>query len=132
MKVEIFTFCEYAANYAGKLVIIGASDLITNWQNKCVIENRFLVHKLRLEKGDKNKFRAGLSFEDETGAVLKSFSCKHNLQKFGPSGFEPAIGIVFLDYLELPKPCVYYAWLSVDNERLASLPIYVLQSEGHD
>jgi hypothetical protein len=109
--------------------MIGASDVIANWRPNFVIEYRFLVYKIRLEEGDENNFQVSLSITDDKGKSLKAIMGEHEAVK-GAFGFAAVTGIVFLDYLSIPRPCVHSVRLSVNNKLLASFPMYVLQSGG--
>jgi len=48
MKAEIFTFCDFAAEYEGTLCIVGISEVFFANRFPLTIKSHFIAYKLRL------------------------------------------------------------------------------------
>lgn len=67
MKVELFALCDFAADYGGKLTIVGVFDSIFTRQMPAVHPHCSLAVKLRFEKIEEGQKRVRLSISDDDG-----------------------------------------------------------------
>src|SRR5262245_38438823 len=67
MKVELFALCDYAADYGGKLTVVGIFDSIFAKQLPAVHALCCVAVKLRFEKIEEGEKRVRLSISDDDG-----------------------------------------------------------------
>jgi hypothetical protein len=70
MKVELFALCDFAADYAGKLSVVGVFDSIFARQMPAVHQHCCLAVKLRFEKIEEGQKRVRLSISDDDGKLV--------------------------------------------------------------
>jgi hypothetical protein len=131
MKVEIFTLCDYAAQYGERLCIVGTGEIFRSKKSGYVIQSKFLVYRIRFEASDKGKLRLGFSILDDCGKTITQFA----LDEFEPVykniyGFNAEIGIVPLETVVLPNVGVFSACIFANGELLESIPLFVFQTSG--
>jgi len=67
MKIELFTVCDFAADYAGKLSVIGVFDTIFAKVPPIVHPHWCVAMKLRFEKIEEGQKRFRLTISDADG-----------------------------------------------------------------
>jgi len=67
MKVELFALCDFAADYGGKLNVVGMFDSIFARQMPAVHPHCCLAVKLRFEKIEEGAKKLRLSISDDDG-----------------------------------------------------------------
>ena len=67
MKVELFALCDFAADYGGKLNVVGMFDSIFARQMPAVHPHCCLAVKLRFEKIEEGAKKLRLSIADDDG-----------------------------------------------------------------
>lgn len=124
MQLEILSFCDAAAEHAGKLNIIGATDTIlvptlpTRYA-RCSIVMRFRVS--RIEEGEHS---VRLMIIDMDGGALMNVDGKMHIRL--TSGVSSAVNlIVNFNNLELKEAGEYAIEVAVDGMQLSSTPLYV-------
>ncbi len=70
MKVELFALCDFAADYAGKLSVVGVFDSIFAKQMPAVHPHCCLAVKLRFEKIEEGPKKLRLSISDDDGKLV--------------------------------------------------------------
>ena len=99
MQLEIFTLCDAATEYAGKLNIIGTFDALRGFEAPISHPQCAIAGRLRFEQIEEGEHRVMLTFADEDGNIV--------MPKFGE----------------------YTVDLAVDGRQLGSLPLYVTKLE---
>jgi hypothetical protein len=131
MKVEIFTFCDYAAKYGDKLCVIGICEVFFFKHFPATIESHFLAYKVRLAANHAGPVILTFRIDDSEGENLKLFRLEMpQPPKLHGLGFEPIIGSVWLDFLTLPQSGLHSASLFYEGKTVASIPILAVQSSG--
>jgi hypothetical protein len=70
MKVEVFALCDFAADYGGKLSVMGVFDTILTRQMPAVHAHCCIAVKLRFEKIEEGTKKLRLSISDDDGRLL--------------------------------------------------------------
>jgi hypothetical protein len=125
MKTELFTFCDFAQESAGKLTIVGTFDTIISRQFPCihpqlsvVIRIRFDIweftnHAFRIETQDLN---GELTIEPVTGMV----------EVKGAGNATAVSHLVFsISNLHFQNSGVVNFVLYIDDKEVSSLPLYI-------
>lgn len=124
MQLEILTFCDAAAEYGGRLNIIGATDHVIvpavpfKYQRCCVVM-RFRV--ARIEQGEHS---VRLMLIDADGRPLVNVDGKINLQMAG--GATGGVNmIVNINTLEFQGDGEHALEVAVDGIQIGSSPLFV-------
>jgi hypothetical protein len=125
MKIELFTFCDFAQENGGKLTIVGTFDTIiarnfpfSHPQLSVVIRLRFDLwefshHSFRIETRDLN---GEMSMDAITG----------NVEVKGVGNATTVSHLVFsISNLHFRSPGVVNFALYIDDKELSSIPLYI-------
>jgi len=126
MHLELFTLCDYAADYGGKLNIIGIFDTLGAEQVPAVHPQCAIAAKMRFERIEEGSKTVKISIADEDGKpALPAIECPVQVvaQKDAPS---VSINVVLnIERLKLESFGEYTIDLAVDGRHEGSLPLYV-------
>lgn len=125
MRVEIFTFCDFAQDNGGKLVIVGGCDSLTVPSFPYVHPRLFVAARVRFSLPELGLHRFKLAFADLDGReVLPPVEGEVNLRGFrkATAALNAALS---LPELRLDKETTVTATLEVDGKELAFIPLYV-------
>lgn len=128
MKIDLFTVCDFAADYAGKLSVVGVFDTISSNQAPVVHPHWCVAIKLRFEKIEEGPKRLRLSISDTDGkAVLPAIEMPITANI--PSGhLSSSLNIVVnVGGIKFERFGEYSIDLAVDGRHEASTPLYVRQ-----
>ena len=124
MQLEILTFCDAAAEYGGRLNLIGATDTI--WVNtlpakypRCAVVLRFRIS--RIEEGQHD---VRLIIVDADGRTALSVDGRVDV-RLGQSMTGAVNMIVNINTLELKEPGEYAVDVAVNGMQLGSSPLFV-------
>jgi len=128
MKVELFTFCDFAQENGGKLTVVGTFDTIisrhfpcTHPQLSVVIRGRFFLwefspHEFRIEARD---LKGNMTMEPIGGT----------LDVKGVGNATAVSHLVFtIGNLHFKEPGVVNVTLFIDNKEMSSIPLYIRKS----
>lgn len=128
MKTEIFTLCDFAAVYAGKLTIVGAFDSVYVKQAPAIIPQCALAVRLRCEKRDIGQHDLKVTIVDASGKSLCTLG-ETKLQVAVPE-VAPSISLdlsVAISSMNISQIGVYAVQLNVDSRLVAEIPLHVYQ-----
>lgn len=128
MKIELFIVSDFAADYSGKLSVIGIFDTLSSKQAPVTHPHWCVAIKLRFEKIEEGQKRLRLSIADADGKpVIPSIdmsiavSVPSNLPSITVNLVMNIGGIKFERFGE------YSIDLAIDGRHEATTPIYVRQ-----
>ena len=131
MKIELFAICDFAADYAGKLSVIGVFDTLFSKQTPVIHPYWCVAVKFRFEKIEEGRKNLRLSISDADGKpVLPAIempmiaNTPHDLPSSTVNLVLNIGGIKFEQFGE------YSIDLAVDGRHEASTPLYVRQSSS--
>ena len=129
MKIELFTFCDFAQENSGKLTIVGTFDTIIARNFPCVHPHLSVVIRLRFDLWEftNHKFRIETkTLNGET--VIDPF--QGNVDVKGVGNATAVSHLVFtISNLHFKSLGVINFILYVDDREISSIPLYL--SSGH-
>jgi hypothetical protein len=128
MKVELFALCDFAADYGGKLNVVGMFDSIFARQMPAVHQHCCLAVKLRFEKIEEGAKKVRLSISDDDGkAVLPPIEIAINVA-MPPEARTNAIQVVAnIGGMKIDAFGEYSIDLAIDGRHEGSIPLFVRQ-----
>lgn len=128
MDVEIFTLCDFARNYGGKLTLIGPFDVIASLEAPFTHHSASVAIRLRFTRSEQSVHPFKLNLIDEDGNhVIPELSGRIN-PKIRQSFLSQAVDLAFtIPNLSFPKFGRYSLTLTIDNKEVKSLPIVAAQ-----
>lgn len=132
MQVEILTLCDAAADYQGRLSLLGAFDTITAASFPATHPHCHIALRIRFNRIEEGSHSIRIHVVDDDGSLIMP-------------NMEGQIGVGFIDGTEtasvnfilgiqglpLAKPGTYAVNLAVDNKQEATVPLYVREAP-HD
>ncbi len=132
MQPLLVTLCDSAADYQGKLCILGAFDTLCAQQFPVLHPQCSLAVRLLFDHEDAGRHELSIQMRDEDGkAVMPAFTPV--VEVAFPPGMVPFVTrnlVLNLQRLRFDKPGVYYFEILMDGEELMSLPLRVTSFEG--
>ena len=126
MKTEIFALCDAAAEYAGKLSLLGGFDTISAKEFPFIHPHCSIALRIRFDRIEEGEHRLRLSIVDEDGnPIVPIIEGRINIS-FPPDIYSVCGNTVLdLNGLRFEKPGRYRIDLAVDNRLESSLPLTV-------
>ncbi|MCL2044203.1 MAG: hypothetical protein FWG89_08695 [Treponema sp.] len=127
MKVELFTFCDFAQENGGKLTIVGTFDSIISRNFPCIHPQLSVVIRIRFDMWEfaNHPFRIetrGLNGEMNMDAI------SGNLDVKGVGNNTAVSHLVFtIGNLKFNSPGVVNFTLFLDDKEAGSIPLYIRQ-----
>jgi hypothetical protein len=126
MKIELFTLCDFAADYAGKLSVIGVFDTLFSKQAPVAHPHWCVAVKFRFEKIEDGQKNLRLSIADADGKnVIPAIDM--TVTASTPVDFSSTTVNLVLNIggIKFEKFGEYSIDLAVDGRHEASTPLYV-------
>lgn len=131
MKLLLATLCDSAADYQGKLCVLGAFDTLCAPQFPVVHPQCSLAVRLHFDSEDSGRHEMSIRLLDENGReVMPAFTPRMDV--FFPPGNVPFVSrnlVLNLQRLRFEKPGVYVFEIILENNLLMSLPLRVTRME---
>ena len=128
MKVELFALCDFAADYGGKLSVVGVFDSIFVRQLPAVHPHCCLAVKLRFEKIEEGGKKLRLSISDDDGKLaIPAMDIPINVM-MPPEARTNSIQVVAnIGGLKVESFGEYSIDLALDGRHEGSIPLFVRQ-----
>jgi hypothetical protein len=125
MKVELFALCDFAADYGGKLSVVGIFDSIFAKQMPAVHPHCCLAVKLRFEKIEEGQKRVRLSISDDDGKlVLPPMEIPINVVMPPDAGSNTIQVVANIGGMKLDTFGEYSIDLALDGRHEGSIPLF--------
>lgn len=126
MEIEIFTLCDAAADYQGRLSILGVFDTIFTANLPAAHPHCAVALRIRFSKIEEGKHSLALHIVDSDGKmIVPPLNGEFGIQLAG-DGVEGAINLVLnLQGLTFSSYGEYAVNLAIDSQKLDSLPFWV-------
>jgi len=125
MKIELFTFCDFAQENGGKLTVVGTFDTIISRTFPCTHPQLSVVIRIRFDMWE----FTGHEFRIETrdlGGEVNMEPISGNLDVKGVGNATAVSHLVFtIGNLHFKAPGMVNFTLFLDNKEVASLPLYI-------
>ncbi|MBL9189486.1 MAG: hypothetical protein JNK23_18530 [Opitutaceae bacterium] len=128
MKIEVLTLCDFAADYGGKLTVVGLFDSIFARQMPAVHPHCCLAVKLRFDKAEAGQHALRLTICDDDGkAVLAPMELTVNVA-MPPDALSNTIQVVAnIAGMKVDTFGEYSIDLAIDGKHEGSTPLFVRQ-----
>ncbi|MCL2232768.1 MAG: hypothetical protein FWB99_06795 [Treponema sp.] len=125
MKIELFTFCDFAQENSGKLTIVGTFDTIVSRNFPCVHSQLSVVIRLRFDLWEFSNHHFRIETKDLDGEmVIKPI--KGNVEVKGVGNATAVSHLVFsISNIHFKSSGVINFTLYIDDKEAASIPLYL-------
>ncbi|MDR0497988.1 MAG: hypothetical protein LBH42_10260 [Treponema sp.] len=125
MKIELFTFCDFAQENSGKLTIIGTFDTIISRNFPCIHPQLSVVIRLRFDLWEFANHQFRIETSDLEGKTVID-PIQGNVEVKGVGKATAVSHLVFtISNLHFKNSGVVNFILYVDDKELASIPLYL-------
>ena len=125
MKIELFTFCDFAQENSGKLTIVGTFDTIISRNFPCIHPQLSVVIRLRFDLWEFSNHQFKIETRDLDGEmVIKPI--QGNLEVKGAGNATAVNHLVFtISNLHFKSSGVINFILYIDDKEQTSIPLYL-------
>jgi hypothetical protein len=128
VKVELFALCDFAADYGGKLSVVGIFDSIFAKQMPAVHPHCCLAVKLRFEKIEEGQKRVRLSITDNDGKlVLPAMEIPITVTMPPDAGSNTIQVVANIAGMKIDAFGEYSIDLALDGRHEGSIPLFARQ-----
>ncbi len=131
MQLLLATLCDSAADYQGKLCVLGAFDTLCSPQFPVVHPQCSLAIRLLFYPPDAGRHHMSIQLVDDAGSsIMPAFTPQVDVVM--PPGSVPFVTrnlVLNLQRLRFEKPGVYRFEISMDCQEVVSLPLRVARLE---
>ncbi len=126
MDIQVATLCDSAADYHGKLCVLGAFDTIVAPRVPAVHPQCAVALRVVFRKEEEGEHGMSVRIIDEDGQhIVPPIDAKVNVQIPEEVFFLSRNAILNLQQLKFPKAGLYEVEIAFDNEARASVPLQV-------
>ena len=125
MKIELFTFCDFAQENSGKLTVVGTFDTIISRNFPCIHPQLSVVIRLRFDLWEFSNHQFKIETRDLDGeTVIKPI--QGNLEVRGAGNATAVNHLVFtISNLHFKSSGVINFILYIDDKEQTSIPLYL-------
>jgi len=131
MNIEIASICDAATanGMGGRLNILGAFDRIFPQNFPFVIPQCAAAFRIRYQRAEAGKHKLELAIEDVCGhAIVPPMQSEIPFEPVAPGFDTAAVNLVLnMQRLQIARADKYIIRLSIDEEEIATLPLYILE-----
>ena len=125
MKIEIFTFCDFAQENGGKLTIVGTFDTIISRNFPCIHPLLSVVIRIRFDLWEFSTHQFRIETRDLDGE-MRMETINGNIAVNGMGNATAVSHLVFtISNLQFKRNGVVNFVLYIDDKELASIPLYI-------
>jgi hypothetical protein len=125
MKIELFTFCDFAQENSGKLTVVGTFDTIIARNFPCQHPQLSVVIRIRFDLWEFANHRFRIETRDLDGEINIS-PITGNIEVKGVGNATAVSHLVFtISNLRFKNSGVVNFILYIDDKELSSIPLYV-------
>jgi len=125
IKVELFTFCDFAQENGGKLTIVGTFDTIISRNFPCVHPQLSVVIRLRFDLWEFKNHTFRIETRDLEGETSME-TINGNIEVRGVGNASAVSHLVFsISNLHFKNPGLLNFILFIDDKEVDSVPLYI-------
>ena len=125
MKIELFTFCDFAQENSGKLTVVGTFDTIVSRNFPCIHPQLSVVIRLRFDLWEFSNHEFRIETRDLNGEMMIK-PIEGGLEVKGVGNATAVSHLVFtISNVQFKNPGVINFTLYIDNKELSSIPLYL-------
>ncbi len=130
MTIQIAVLCDAAADYNGKLNLLGTFDTIYSGQFPAVHPHCAIALRISFTKMEEGRHQFKLNFVNEDGqSIMPPIDMPVDITIPGDSTFLSRNFVVNIQGLKIEQPGLYSVDLAVDGRHEASIPLAVKKME---
>jgi hypothetical protein len=125
IKIELFTFCDFAQENGGKLTVVGTFDTIISKNFPCVHPQLAVVIRLRFDLLEFGSHSFRIETRDLDGEMsIETIS--GNVEVKGVGNASAVSHLVFsISNLRFKNPGLINFVLFIDDKEISSIPLYI-------
>ncbi|MCL2176241.1 MAG: hypothetical protein FWB73_09380 [Treponema sp.] len=125
MKIELFTFCDFAQENGGKLTIVGTFDNIISRNFPCVHPHLSVVIRIRFDLWEFGSHSFRIETRDLNGEMSME-AINGNIDVRGVGNASAVSHLVFsISNLHFKDPGMINLVLFIDDKEMDSIPLYI-------
>ena len=125
IKIELFTFCDFAQENNGKLTIIGTFDTIISRNFPCVHPQLAVVIRLRFDLWEFGTHSFKIETRDlEGGMSLETINGNIEVKEVGNASAVSHL-VFSISNLHFKNPGITNFVLFIDDKEIDSIPLYI-------
>jgi len=126
MTIQIAVLCDAAADYSGKLNLLGTFDTIFSGQFPAVHPHCAIALRVSFNKMEEGRHQFRLNFVDEDGkSIMPHIDMPVDVVVPGDATFVTRNFVVNIQGLKIDQPGLYSVDVAVDGQHEASIPLAV-------
>lgn len=126
MTIQVAVLCDAAADYSGKLNILGTFDTIYSPQFPAVHPHCAIALRMSFEKAEEGRHQVKLNFVNEDGqSIMPPIDMPLDVTVPGDATFISRNFVVNIQGLKIDQPGLYSVDLAIDGRHQASVPLAV-------
>ena len=131
MDIEVFSLCDFAEDFNGKLVIVGTFDSIMLPQFPANFATCSIASRMRFEVVEGGKHRLKIAILDPNGGNLVP-PLEGEFEVKVPSGLDSAVFnfTINISQIQFNAPGKHAVVLFIDGRQVRSVPLLVAQVQG--
>ena len=128
MEIQVAVLCDSAADYQGKLCILGTFDTIFTAQMPAVHPQCSIALRMTFSKAEEGKHQINLNFVDEDGkSIMPPIPITVEVMVPEDSIFLSRNFLINIQQLKFEKPGLYSIDIAVDGRQEGNIPLLVKQ-----
>ena len=129
MKIELFTFCDFAQENSGKLTIVGTFDTIISRNFPCVHPQLSVVIRIRFDLWEFGSHVFRIETRDLNGEINMD-PISGTLDVKGIGNASAVSHLVFtIGNLHFKNPGMINLTLYIDDKETSSIPLYIRKNQ---
>lgn len=130
MNLELLTLCEFAANYGGKICIIGINDIFKSDRVPVQIAKCYIVWRIRYSPSEAGEHVRKISIIDADGKEMAPplIDKVNVVLEDGSSGCVDT-GLMNISGMPIKSFGEHSVYLNVDGQPLGSQPLYLVRAQ---
>ena len=125
MKLELFTFCDFAQENGGKLTIVGTFDTIIARNFPCIHPQLSVVIRIRFDLWEFSHHTFRIETRDLDGEMSME-AINGNIDVQGMGNATAVSHLVFtISHLQFKSSGVVNFVFHIDDKELATIPLYI-------
>ena len=125
LKLEIFTLCDSAVDYGGKVCILGAFDSVASAEAPYTVTHCAVVARMRFHRIEEGNHKLRVTLADQDGKMIMPNVDAQVGVRFTEKAQSATFNLVMqINGLKLDQYGEYTVDLAVDGVHQGSLPLY--------
>jgi len=131
MTIQIAVLCDAAADYGGKLNLLGTFDTIFSQQFPAVHPHCAIALRLSFEKSEEGRHQLGINLVDEDGKPIAPLpQIPVDVAVPGDATFISRNFVLNIQGLKFEQPGLYSVDIALDGRHESSIPLAVKQMQA--